>query len=153
MSKADVEMRTKSLSKLCILTKLKEKVETELSKTPPITADTNFERECSIFTTWLSRTYAEMKLYELPKSELREFDQEGVSECYETLMSKMERAVDRKKIPLIKEQELDALIVKQEEKGKKILQMHKDRILHGQPQGLNTHVYAPIDDIKSRIVK
>jgi hypothetical protein len=93
-----------------------------------------------------------MKLYELPKSELREFDQEGVIECYEALMNKMDKAVDRKIIPLIKEQDLEALIVKQEKKGKKVLQMHKDRILQGQPQGLNTNVFAPIDDIKSKIV-
>jgi len=51
MSKADVRMRTKSLTKLSILTKLKEKIEAELSKISPKIADTRFEQECSTFNT------------------------------------------------------------------------------------------------------
>lgn len=30
-------------------------------------------------------------------------------------------------------------------------QMHVDRILHGQPQGLNPRIYAPIRELKDRM--
>lgn len=94
-----------------------------------------------------------MQLYELPKSELKEFDQEGVIEGYEALMSKMSKAVDRKTIAVLKDEELRELHTMQKKKGNKVMQMHVDRIMHGQPQGLQTQIFAPIDEIKEKIVQ
>ena len=30
-------------------------------------------------------------------------------------------------------------------------QMHVDRVLYGQPQGLNPRIYAPIKDLKNKL--
>jgi len=64
----------------------------------------------------------------------------------------MDKVVNRKNIAVLKETEVINLKNKAESQNKSVQQMHLDRILHGQPQGLNIRVYAPIIDIKKKLV-
>lgn len=70
-----------------------------------------------------------------------------IYQSYQTLLETMERHVDRKNIPAIKDEE----IMKFKKKHPNAKQMHVDRILYGQPQGMSPRLYAPMSDIKARM--
>jgi hypothetical protein len=66
-------------------------------------------------------------------------------------MEEMDNMASRENIALLKEAELLEYYAKKRSEGKTPMQMTVDRILHGQPQGLNVNVFAPIQEIKEKI--
>ncbi len=59
----------------------------------------------------------------------------------------MDEARSKANLAEIKDQEVKRIKAKPDYK-----QMHVDRVLFGQPQGLQPRIYAPIYDIKARLV-
>jgi hypothetical protein len=69
-----------------------------------------------------------------------------VVDAYNNLLAVMVKASDKKNLSPLKSEE-----VKRIKFNPKFKQMHVDRILDGQHQGLNPRIYAPISELKDRM--
>jgi len=78
---------------------------------------------------------------------LKELDLTNVVDSYKNFIKVMEDAVRSNNLNTIKQQEIEKI-----KKNPNYKQMHVDRIMYGQPQGLNPRLYAPIREMKAKMV-
>lgn len=88
-----------------------------------------------------------MKSSWIQEKDLEELGYTKVIEAYKLLLDTMETASQKSNLADLKAAEVEKVKSKPGYK-----QMHVDRILHGQPQGLSPRVYAPIRELKGRLV-
>ena len=69
-----------------------------------------------------------------------------VIEVRENLLKAMELAASKDNLQNFRMEE-----VKRIKSNPNYKQMHVDRVLYGQPQGLNPRIYAPIKDLKNKL--
>jgi hypothetical protein len=69
-----------------------------------------------------------------------------VIEARNNLLVTMKLAASKDNLQNFREEE-----VKRIKSNSKYKQMHVDRVLYGQPQGLNPRIYAPIIDLKRKL--
>ena len=69
-----------------------------------------------------------------------------VIEARENLLKAMELAASKDNLQNFRMEE-----VKRIKSNPNYKQMHVDRVLYGQPQGLNPRIYAPIKDLKNKL--
>jgi retron-type reverse transcriptase len=100
----------------------------------------------SNYKAWLTREYLTIKNSWIQESHLKEFDLDGVIDSYKNLLERMEEAMNRNKLVEIKAKEVSRIT-----DNPKFKQMHVDRIMYGQPQGLTPSIWAPVHDIRTRL--
>ena len=98
------------------------------------------------FKDWIQREYIQLRLSWIQDKHLKELEFEEVTNAYDSLLSTMEKASDNKHLATLKLEE-----VKRIKSNPNFKQMHVDRILFGQAQGLNPKLYAPIWELKERM--
>jgi len=77
---------------------------------------------------------------------LKELGFDEVIEARENLLKAMELAASKDNLQNFRMEE-----VKRIKSNPNYKQMHVDRVLYGQPQGLNPRIYAPIKDLKNKL--
>lgn len=77
---------------------------------------------------------------------MKELGFSDVVDAYNNLLAVMVKASDKKNLIPLKSEE-----VKRIKSNPKFKQMHVDRVLYGQSQGLNPRIYAPIWELKDRM--
>lgn len=82
----------------------------------------------------------------VPENELKEMGFDGVIEARENLLKAMDLAASKDNLQNIRMEE-----VKRIKCNPGYKQMHVDRVLYGQPQGLSPRIYAPIRDLKNKL--
>jgi len=82
----------------------------------------------------------------VPEKELRELGFDQVIEARENLLKAMDQATKKGNLQNFRLEE-----VKKIKANPKFKQMHVDRILYGQPQGLNPRIYAPVRGLKEKL--
>jgi retron-type reverse transcriptase len=82
----------------------------------------------------------------VPEEELKNLGFTEVIEAREKFLKAMELAANKDNLKGLREEE-----VKRIKSNPNHKQMHIDRVLHGQPQGLGPRIYAPIRDLKDRL--
>lgn len=78
---------------------------------------------------------------------LKKLDLTDVVDSYNKFIKVMEDGVSPDNLNRIKQQDIEK--VKENSNYK---QMHVDRLLYGQPQGLNPRLYAPVREMKAKMV-
>lgn len=71
-----------------------------------------------------------------------------VIKTYEEFITALKDSISNDKLEEVKTGEISKLI----QKNPNAKQMHIDRLLYGQPQGLNLRIYAPIREIKEKFI-
>jgi hypothetical protein len=95
------------------------------------------------FKNWVQQEFIQLHSSWIQDKDLKELGFSEVIDAYNNLLSVMEKASDSKHLVNLKSEE-----VKRIKSNPNYKQMHVDRILYGQPQGLNPRLYAPIWEIK-----
>jgi retron-type reverse transcriptase len=98
------------------------------------------------FKNWVQQEFIQLHSSWIQDKDLKELGFSEVIDAYNNLLSVMEKASDSKHLVNLKSEE-----VKRIKANPNYKQMHVDRILYGQPQGLNPRLYAPIWEIKKRM--
>ena len=98
------------------------------------------------FKIWLQSEFIQLRSSWIQDENLKELGFGKVIDAYNNLLSVMEKASDTQHLVTFKSEE-----VKRIKSNPKFKQMHVDRILYGQPQGLNPRLYAPIWELKERM--
>jgi retron-type reverse transcriptase len=98
------------------------------------------------FKDWVKREFLHLRSSWIQEKDLKELGFTEVVNAYNNLLSVMEKASENKNLADLKLEE-----VKRIKSNPKFKQMHVDRILYGQPQGLNPRIYAPIWKLKERM--
>ena len=98
------------------------------------------------FNDWIQREYIQLRSSWIQDKLLKELGFNGVVDAYNNLLSVMEKATDNEHLVTLKTEE-----VKRIKSNPNFKQMHVDRILFGQAQGLNPRLYAPIWELKERM--
>ena len=98
------------------------------------------------FENWLKREYMQLRSSWIQENDLKELGFSDVVDAYNNLLAVMVKASDKKNLGPLKSEE-----VKRIKSNLKFKQMHVDRILYGQPQGLNPRIYAPTRELKDRM--
>ena len=98
------------------------------------------------FKDWIQREYIQLRSHWIQDKHLRELGFNEVVDAYNNLLSAMEKASDNKHLAILKTEE-----IKKIKSNPNLKQMHVDRILFGQAQGLNPRLYAPIWELKERM--
>lgn len=99
------------------------------------------------FKSWVQKEFRQLHSSWIQKNELKELGYGEIIDVYNNLLSVMKNASSNKNLTEIKSEEVKRIIVNPNYK-----QMHVDRILYGQSQGLNPRLYAPIWKLKKRMV-
>ena len=82
----------------------------------------------------------------VPEEELKDLGFEEVIKAREKFLKAIELAASKDNLKGLREEE-----VKRIKSNPNHKQMHIDRVLHGQPQGLSPKIYAPIRDLKDKL--
>ena len=82
----------------------------------------------------------------VPEEELKDLGFEEVIKAREKFLKAIELAANKDNLKGLREEE-----VKRIKSNPNHKQMHIDRVLHGQPQGLSPKIYAPIRDLKDKL--
>ena len=98
------------------------------------------------FNDWIQREYIQLRSSWIQDKLLKELGFNGVVDAYNNLLSVMEKATDNEHLVTLKTEE-----VKRIKSNPNFKQMHVDRILFAQAQGLNPRLYAPIWELKERM--
>lgn len=98
------------------------------------------------FNDWIQREYIQLRSSWIQDKHLKELGFNEVVDAYNNLLSVMEKASDKEHLVTLKTEE-----VKRIKSNPNFKQMHVDRILFGQAQGLNPRLYAPIWELKERM--
>ena len=98
------------------------------------------------FNDWVQREYIQLRSSWIQDKDLKELGFDEVVNVYNNLLSVMEKASDNKHLAILKTEE-----VKRIKSNPNFKQMHVDRILFGQAQGLNPRLYAPIWELKEKM--
>ena len=113
--------------------------------------------EIPIQSTWHDSSIAQYKMLLnkerlqlesswVPENELKALGFDKVIEARNNLLVTMKLAASKDNLQNFREEE-----VKRIKSNSKYKQMHVDRVLYGQPQGLNPRIYAPIIDLKRKL--
>jgi len=102
-------------------------------------------KDGEILKGWLKREGERLADSWIAKEHLEEAGAYEVIEAYEKLIEKMRVSTSGKKLSSLKNEE----VMKAQEEGKP--QQTMDRILFGQPQGLNPRIFIPMFKIKEKI--
>lgn len=94
----------------------------------------------------LKREQRQLESSWIPEEELKELGFSEVIDARENLLKAMEFAAKKNNLQSFREEE-----VKRIKSNPNYKQMHVDRIMYGQPQGLNPRIYAPIKDLKNKL--
>jgi len=98
------------------------------------------------FNDWIQREYIQLRSSWIQEEHLKELGFNEVVDAYNNLLFTMEKASDNKHLATLKTEE-----VKRIKSNPNFKQMHVDRILFGQAQGLNPRLYAPTWELKERM--
>ena len=98
------------------------------------------------FKHWIQREFIQLRSSWIQNKDLKNLGFNEVIDAYNNLLSVMEKASDNKHLVDLKSEE-----IKRIKSNPKFKQMHVDRILCGQPPGLNPRLYAPIWGLKERM--
>lgn len=98
------------------------------------------------FQDWVQKEFLQLHSSWIQEKELKNLGYSEVIDAYKNLLSVMENTSDNGNLAKIKLEE-----VKRIQTNPNYKQMHVDRILYGQPQGLNPRIYAPIWDLKKKM--
>jgi retron-type reverse transcriptase len=102
-------------------------------------------KDGEILKGWLKREGERLADSWIAKEHLEEAGASEVIEAYEKLIEKMRVSISGKRLSSLKNEE----VMKAQEEGKP--QQTMDRILFGQPQGLNPRIFIPMSKIKEKI--
>lgn len=95
---------------------------------------------------WMKKEVKHLREYWIQEDDLKSLGMGEVVDTYKQFVSAMERALHVDKLNDIKEMEVSRI-----KSNPNYKQMHVDRILYAQPQGLNPRIYAPVRDLKQRL--
>ena len=98
------------------------------------------------FKNWVKQEYIRLRSSWIQNSDLKDLGYEEIIKAFNNLMNVMEKTYSNKNLEKLKEEE-----IKRVKANPNYKQMHVDRILYGQPQGLNPRIYAPIRELKDRL--
>lgn len=98
------------------------------------------------FDHWVQNEYIQLRSSWIQSEHLKELGFNEVIDAYNNLLYRMEKASEKKHLATLKTEE-----VKRIKSNPNFKQMHVDRILFGQAQGLNPRLYAPIWELKERM--
>ena len=98
------------------------------------------------YRTLLNKERLHLKSSWAPENELKELGFDEVIEARENLLKAMKLAASKDNLQNFRMEE-----VKRIKSNSNYKQMHVDRVLYGQPQGLNPRIYAPIRDLKNKL--
>jgi hypothetical protein len=99
------------------------------------------------FQDWIQKEFIQLRSSWIQEKDLKDLGYGEVIDAYKNLLSVMEKASGNNNLAKLKLEEVKPIKTNPNYK-----QMHVDRILYGQPQGLNPRIYAPIRDLKERMV-
>ena len=98
------------------------------------------------YRSFLKREQRQLESSWIPEEELKELGFNEVIEARENLLKTMKLAANKDNLQSFREEE-----VKRIKSNLNYKQMHVDRVMYDQPQGLNPRIYAPIRDLKSKL--
>lgn len=98
------------------------------------------------FENWLRKEYIQLRSSWIQENDLKELGFSDVVDAYNNLLAVMVKASDKKNLSPLKSEEMKRI-----KSNPKFKQMHVDRILYGQLQGLNPKIYAPTHELKDRM--
>lgn len=98
------------------------------------------------FKEWVRKELSHLQQSWIQESDLKELGMDRVIYSYNQFISALSEATKGEALNKIKAEEVKKITDKPGYK-----QMHVDRVLHGQPQGLNLRIYAPIREIKEKL--
>ena len=98
------------------------------------------------FKNWLKKEYIQLRSSWVRENDLKELGFSDVVDAYNNLLAVMVKASDKKKLIPWKSEEMKRIKSKP-----KFKQIHVDRILYSQPQGLKPRIYAPTRELKDRM--
>lgn len=96
---------------------------------------------------WMKQEASHLRESWIKEEEFKSLGLEVVVEKYDQFVVALESAVSAEKLQELKDSEIARIKTNPNYK-----QMHVDRILYGQSQGLNPKLYAPLNTIKARLV-
>ena len=96
------------------------------------------------FKFWVQREYSNLISSKIQENDLKILGFTEVIEARENLLKAMEKASGNENLTTFKLEEVQRIKANPNYK-----QMHVDRIIYGQPQGLNPKLYTPIRELKS----
>ena len=99
-----------------------------------------------LFENWLRKEYIQLRSSWIQENDLKELGFSDVVDAYNNLLAVMVKVSDKKNLSPLKSEEMKRI-----KSNPKFKQMHVDRILYGQPQGLNPKIYAPTHELKDRM--
>ena len=98
------------------------------------------------FEKWVAQEYTHLRSSWIQEKELKDLGFTEVIDAFNNLLNVMEKTASNKNLEKLKAEEVKLI------KGNpNYKQMHVDRIIHGQPQGLNPKIYAPIRKLIDRM--
>jgi hypothetical protein len=98
------------------------------------------------FSDWLKQEYMHLRSSWIQENDLKELGYSEVMDAYNNLLQVMEKTSNRNNLADLKSEE-----AKRIKSNPNFKQMHLDRILYGQPQGLNPRIYAPVRELKEKM--
>ena len=98
------------------------------------------------YKTLLNKERLHLESSWVSENELKELGFDEVIEARENLLKAMKLAASKDNLQNFRMEE-----VKRIKSNSNYKQMHVDRVLYGQPQGLNPRIYAPIRDLKNKL--
>ena len=98
------------------------------------------------FKNWVKQEYTHLRSSWIQEKDLKDLGYTEVIDAFNNLLKVMEKTYSEINLDKLKTEE-----VKRIKANPNYKQMHVDRILYGQPQGLNPRIYAPIRELKDRM--
>ena len=98
------------------------------------------------FKNWVKQEYLHLRSSWIQEKDLKDLGYTEVMNAFNNLLNVMEKTYCEINLDKLKAEE-----VKRIKANPNYKQMHVDRILHGQPQGLNPRIYAPLRELKDRM--
>jgi hypothetical protein len=100
------------------------------------------------FKEWVTRELKHLQESWTQHEDLKKLGMNQVIKTYEEFVIALKDSISNDKLEKVRTEEISKL----KEKNPDAKQMHIDRLLYGQPQGLNLRIYAPIREIKEKLV-
>ncbi len=98
------------------------------------------------FEKWVAQEYKNLRSSWIQEKDLKYLGFTEIIDAFNNLLTVMEKTASNKNLEKLKAEEVKLI-----KANPNFKQMHVDRIIHGQPQGLNPRIYAPIWELKDRM--
>jgi hypothetical protein len=98
------------------------------------------------FEKWVTQEYTHLRSSWIQEKELKDLGFTEVIDAFNNLLNVMEKTASNKNLEKLKWEEVKLVKARPNYK-----QMHVDRIVYGQHQGLNPRIYAPTRELKDRM--